>query len=383
MSISRAVELWRQYEADGEDPLQALLTPGVSDAAHSISSSQGDVLADLREQWITACLDFDEQAAEQVIVQASAQFPPETVCLEILQRGLSEIGLYWYEGTVSVQQEHFSSALAMRRLQTMVAASPPPARPGRIIVACPPEEHHTFSPLLLTFLLKRRGWEVIYLGADVPSDRMENTLEFTQAHLVILSAQQLHTAARLLDLTTFLADLEIPVGYGGLVFNKQPALQARIPGYFLGEDLKQVPQEVERLLASPAPIPKAEPLPAAYQQLLEAFPDKQSLVEARTWEIVEPMGMPYGHIVEANLNMSRNIMAALSFGNVGLLGPDIEWVTGLLENFGLPERLEQYDTSADMLRDYLGAYREAFNAYIGGEQGWPVMEWLDQFKAIS
>ena len=55
------------------------------------------------------------------------------VCLEILQRGLSVIGSGWYEGKVSVQQEHFSSALAMRRLQAMIAANPPPSRPGRII----------------------------------------------------------------------------------------------------------------------------------------------------------------------------------------------------------------------------------------------------------
>jgi DNA-binding transcriptional MerR regulator/methylmalonyl-CoA mutase cobalamin-binding subunit len=383
MSISRAVELWRQFEAEGEDPLQALVTPGVSDAALPLSPVQGDVLADLRERWVTACQDFDEQTAEQVIAQASAQFLPETVCLEILQKGLSEIGLHWYEGKVSVQQEHFSSALAMRRLQTMIAANPPPSRPGRIIVACPPEEDHTFSPLLITFLLKRRGWEVIYLGADVPADRLANTVAATDPHLAILSAQQLYTAARLLEIATLLSDLDIPVGYGGLVFNEQPALQTRIPGHFLGENLEQVPQAVEHLLASPAPAVVVEPPLAAYRRLLAAFRGKRSLIEARTWEALEPMGMPYAHVAEANLNMSRSVMAALSLGDVSLLGPDIEWVTGLLDNFGLPERLEHYDNSADMLRDYLAAYREAFSACIGEEVGWPVVEWLDRFVTIG
>jgi methanogenic corrinoid protein MtbC1 len=383
MSISRAVELWRQYEADGEDPLHALLTPGVSDVALPISASQGDVLADLRGRWVTACQDFDEQTAEQVIAQASAQFPPETVCLEILQKGLSEIGLRWYEGTASVQQEHFSSGLAMRRLQAMVAANPPPSRPGRIIAACPPEERHTFSLLLITFLLKRRGWEVIYLGADVPADRLANTVAATDPHLVILSAQQLYTAAHLLELAALLADLEIPVGYGGLVFNVQPALRVRIPGHFLGESLEQVPQAVEHLLASPLPAPEIDPLSTEYRQLLAAFRGKRTLIESRTWEAMEPTGIPYAYIAEANLNMSRNLMAALSFGDVSLLGPDVEWVMGLIDNFGLPEELERYDTSAEMLSDYLQAYREAFNTYIDKEVGWPVVEWLDQFAAVD
>jgi DNA-binding transcriptional MerR regulator len=377
MSISRAVELWQQLEADGEDPLQVLITPGVSDAAYPVAG-QGDVLADLRAQWVAACQDFDEQRAEQVIAQASAQFPPETVCLEILREGLAEIGSGWYAGELSVQQEHFSSELAMRRLEAMVAANPPPSRPGRIIVACPPEEDHTFSPLLITFLLKRRGWDVIYLGADVPADQMKDTLEFTHAYLVILSAQRLYTAAHLLEIASLLAELEVAVGYGGLVFNEQPSLRAHIPGHFLGENLEEVPQEVEHLLASPALVPEVEPLSAAYQALLEAFRDKRALIESHVWEVVAPMGMPHAHIVEANLNMSRNVEAALAFGDIDLLGPDIEWVVGLLENFGLPERLAHYETGVEMLRDYLGAYREAFSAEMGESLGGPVIEWLDQ-----
>jgi methanogenic corrinoid protein MtbC1 len=383
MSISRAVELWRQIEADGDDPLQALATPGVSEGALPLSLSQGDVLADLRERWVTACQDYDEQTAGQVIAQASARFPPEIVCFEILQRGLAEVGSGWYEGRVSVQQEHFCSALAMRRLQAMVAASPPPSRPARIIVACPPEERHTFGPLLITFLLKRRGWEVIYLGADVPAERLADTVESTHPHLIVLSAQQLVTAARLLEIARLLADREVPVGYGGRVFNEQPALQTRIPGYFLGETLEQAPQEVEHLLASPAPAPAVEAPSAAYRRLLAAFRDRRSLIEARIWEIVEPMGMSDAHVIEANLNMSRSVMAALSFGDVSLLGPDIEWVMGLIDNSGLPERLEGYGTGADVLRDYLGAYREAFSAEVGEVLGGPVIEWLAHFTIVE
>lgn len=383
MSISRAVELWRQIEADGEDPLQTLITPGVSDAASPISAGQGDVLADLRAQWVAACQDFDEQRAEQVIAQASAQFPPETVCLEILREGLVEVGAGWYAGEISAQQEHFASELAMRRLEAMVAATPPPSRPGRIIVGCPPEERHTIGPLLITFLLKRRGWEVIYLGANVPKDRMVTTVEATRPHLVVLSAQQLYTAAHLLEIASLLAGLGVAVGYGGLAFNEQPALQGRIPGHFLGENLEQAPQEVEHLLASPAPVPEIEPLPAAYWALLEAFREKRALIESRAWEAADSMGMPHDQIVEANLNLSRSVEAALAFGDIGLLGPDIEWVAGLLENFGLPERLAHYETSAEALRDYLGAYREAFRAEVGEEVGGPVIEWLGHFTIVE
>ena len=122
----------------------------------------------LRQDWLDACLAYDEQQATQILNQAFALYPPETVAVEVLQRAAAQVGEGWYQGDVTVQQEHFCSAQIVRRLETLVMAAPPPARPGRILVACPPEEYHVIGPLLLTFLLRRRGWEVVYLGANVP-----------------------------------------------------------------------------------------------------------------------------------------------------------------------------------------------------------------------
>jgi methanogenic corrinoid protein MtbC1 len=69
-------------------------------------------------------MDFSETTAEQTLNQAFSMFPVEAVCLEVLQRGMSEIGERWYQNRVSVQQEHFASALAMRRLDALLSASP-------------------------------------------------------------------------------------------------------------------------------------------------------------------------------------------------------------------------------------------------------------------
>jgi hypothetical protein len=54
----------------------------------------------------------------------------------------------------------------MQKLETLNAATPPPTWPERIITATAPGDFHTFSPLLLTFMLRRRGLEVVCLGAE-------------------------------------------------------------------------------------------------------------------------------------------------------------------------------------------------------------------------
>src|SRR5262245_51252308 len=105
LSISRAVDMWNELLASGSDPLAD------SSQSYLVSSSpvltqtrtQDTTLDSLRFNWIKACLDFNESTAEQILNQAFSMFPIEAVCMDVLQKGLSEIGDRWYENSASVQ----------------------------------------------------------------------------------------------------------------------------------------------------------------------------------------------------------------------------------------------------------------------------------------
>ena len=261
LTIKRAVALWRQIEDEGRNPLKTA-TPMATEA-HSTSrlrAPEGTV-AELRGRWIQACLAYDEQRAEEILTQAFALYPPDAVAVQVLQRAVSQVGDAWYRGEATVQQEHFCSALAVRRLESLVMASRPEIRPGRILVACPPEEQHVIGLLVLTVLLRRQGWDVLYLGADVPVERLERTLQATRPNLVLMAAQQLHTAATLLQVAHVLQQEGVGLAYGGLVFNLVPDLRRRIPGHFVGERLDLAPQMVERLITAPRPVVEPDPAP--------------------------------------------------------------------------------------------------------------------------
>jgi DNA-binding transcriptional MerR regulator len=366
LSIKRAVELWRQVEAEGRDPLQAA-TPIATPAAPTlVPNPAGETVAQLRQQWIDACLAYDEQRAEQLLNQAFALYSPETVTIELLQRAVAQIGEGWYKGDVTVQQEHFCSSLAVRRLEALVMAAPPPNRPGRILAACPPEEHHVIGLLLLTFRLRRRGWEVIYLGANVPIEQLETTVAVIQPQLVIMAAQLLHTAATLKGADQALQQAEVPLAYGGLIFNLLPALRERIPGHFLGEQLESAPQRVESLMAAPRPVPEPETVPDAYIQALERFQERRGFIEARVIQSLSSGGYAHNHLALANRALGLNIGAALALGDMDFLGTDIEWVTGLLRNYRLP---------VEALYGYLHAYHQTVGEQLD-ERGQPIITWF-------
>lgn len=367
MSISRAGELWRQLEEQGRDPLDDMQF-NMSEAPPVVANvSPGDNLRALRTSWINACMDFDERRADSVLAEAFALFPTETVCFELLQQGLSEIGMGWYEGRITVQQEHFASALAIRRLETMVASTPAPTRNGRILAACPSEERHTFSLLLITLLLRRNGWDVIYLGANVPAARLEPTLATAAPHIVILAAQTLYTASTMLPMAMLLQRERVLTSYGGAVFNFIPLLRERMPGYFLGEKIKNVPHIIEQLLTNPPPMPLYDQPTAEYQDALRHYIDKQPAIEAEVWNMFDKSDMQ-AYVKNANKDLGQNIIAALTFGEMEILETNLEWVRGLLVNY-------HYRMPDAVMREYFQAYFRACDG-IMDERGKVILDWF-------
>lgn len=366
MSISRAINLWHQLESDGKDPL--LVAEFGESAISSLPPvySGGEKTKELSQAWVAACLEFDEQKADQVLNQAFALYSPELVCFEVLQKALTEIGDGWHKGEITIQQEHFASALAMRRLESMVAATPPPSRPGKFLVGCAPGEEHTFNPLLLTYLLRRNGWEAIYLGANVPAHKMEITVAQTKPQLVILTAQQLNTAASLLEMTLILRREDVAVAYGGLIFNIWPAIRKRIPAHFLGERMDLAPQAVEKILRSLHPLPPVEPLSKVCQEALDQFHDRRASIEARVWEILEPEGLSYSYLASLNGTLARNIRAALILGNIEYIGTSLSWMKGLFDDESM---------TTERLSNYLMAYHQAAQDHLG-EAARPILEWF-------
>ncbi len=373
MSISRAVELWRSLQAAQDPTAQPQLTGALlqssSDAAAVARAgmNQGTMLSEARDAWVASCAAFDELRAEQIISQACAMFPIETVCLEIIQKGLATIGENWYKGKLTVQQEHFASALAVRRLEALLASTPAPTRAGRILVGCPAEEVHTFVPLLLALLLRRRGWDILFLGGNVPLQNMLLTIQTTKPLLVVLTAQQLYTAANLYEMAQMLYRERIPLAFGGKIFSEISDLPQRIAGHYLGDRLESATQAVEQVMTVPRPQPIAKPVTQAYQAALAQFRARQPRIEAEVWRSMGKAEIAHEDLGKANLNFSRNIIAALTLGDIDYVGADLVWIKGLLSN--------HYQLPTHLIDDYLKAYLNAIEIQLEHQPA-IVTDWL-------
>ena len=368
LSISHAVDLWHQSVQDGADPLEEAEEHEVE--SEPLVQISGEMVAALCDQWVAACLEFDEYKAQHILAQAFARYPTEVVCFEILQKGLVKVGQDWYEGKASVQQEHFSSALAIRQLEALLAASPQPSLDACILIACPPNELHTFSPLMLAFLFRRRGYHVVYLGANVPLARLETAVSSIQPQLVIISAQTLYTAGHMLPMAQQLFEMDVPLAYGGAVFSYLADARKPIPGHYLGNHLQDVPDVVRKLLKSPHSSTPEITISPAYQTALNHFIERRSAIEADLQKAGSFDNIPANLLQFANQDLGNNVEAALMLGNMDLLAANINWVKGMMMNY-------HYRMPDVLMQKYISMYYQAAKNNLDNP-GTPILEWFSR-----
>ena len=354
LSISSAVDLWREIDEAGSDPL-AHPRYGIPQRDETFVSGPG--LDDLKEEWIKACLEFDDERAERTLDRGFAYYSPDSVVLEVLRAGVSEIGARWSQGEADVQQEHFATAIASRRLHNLLSAAPPPVREQKVLLACPPHEEHSFGLLVLAVLLRRRGWPIVYLGANVPLEELIATLDRTSPGIVVASAQSLPAAASLASLSDLMKEAKQTLGYGGEIFARLDGARARIVGHYLGDDLRDAPTRVEQLIATAPPVPETQPLEERFEIALDQFSRRHPFLEATLIEENPSLALSADELDSINDIMARWIKAGLKLGELSLIEQDPAWVQWVLETHN-----EDHEQAAAYLRAYEAAARTHFDA---------------------
>lgn len=330
LSISRAVKLWRKLESEGADPIADSLSLRLGQVRTYVDS--GSNLEELQEAWMEACLRFDERAAEIAINQAFALFPLETVTHRILQKTLTEVGEKWFSGEVSVQQEHFTSQLTIRRLNTLIAAAPAPNRLERVIVACPPFEQHTIPLLMITLGLRRAGFQVYYFGANTPVDQLDGAIEKIQPNLVLSTAQQLSSASGLYSMALALREQTITFAYGGRIFNITPDLHPRIPGHFLGVELPETFAQIEQIVGTSIIANDGVPVENQYSHAYEHLRNTMQRITDGVLSRIPSNAAAENGSMSFLDHLNRSILSALKIGNLDLLDYELEWLENLIEN---------------------------------------------------
>jgi DNA-binding transcriptional MerR regulator len=120
-------------------------------------------------QLIEASIDFDQSRFEKILHNLILHLGFEKTVVQILFPLLNKIGLLWMTDRVSPAQEHFASALVIKKLLVAIDGldHPVPSEARKVLIFSPEGEYHEIPLLFVQFLLKKNGIPFIYLGANV------------------------------------------------------------------------------------------------------------------------------------------------------------------------------------------------------------------------
>ena len=163
-------------------------------SSHDVDSAAARAVAtdrvQLREQLWGAVIDCDEYAAVATIYGAmDAGVAPEDVLLDVIAPVQQKIGLEWAANRISIAQEHAATAVNDRVIAALAhhPARRTGAHTGKVTVACVDGEWHALPARLLAETLRLRGWQVDFLGAQVPTPHLIAHLHQSGPDTVALS----------------------------------------------------------------------------------------------------------------------------------------------------------------------------------------------------
>ncbi|MER6240124.1 cobalamin-dependent protein [Streptomyces clavifer] len=139
----------------------------------------------------TAVTERDEHAAAEVAFSALDDgIDAESVLLDVIAPVQARVGTEWAANRLSVAQEHAASAIAERIIAALAHHPSLRTTPqlGRVTVACVDQEWHVLPARLLAEVLTLRGWQVDFLGAQVPTPHLIGHLHSHGADVVALSS---------------------------------------------------------------------------------------------------------------------------------------------------------------------------------------------------
>ncbi|MFI7325668.1 B12-binding domain-containing protein [Streptomyces rubiginosohelvolus] len=323
------------------------------------------------ELW-NAVSAVDEYTATDLVVRMLDEgTAPECVLLEVIARVQGRVGEEWAADRMTVAQEHAATAINDRAVSAVSVhpAARTPVTRGRITVACVDGEWHALPARLLAEVLKLRGWQVDYLGAQVPTSHLIAHLHSTQADAVALSssiATRLPTAHATI---TACQAIGFPVIAGGAAFGPQGrfatllgadawALDARSaadhltqgrmprpnPDHQQLDDLPHLDDQEYTLVARTS----TTLVQAVYAGLEDAFPPMRAYDDAQRDRTAEDLA----HIVEF-------LATALYLDDEDLFTRFITWTAQILEARKVPARSlpPALDLLAGELKDFPRAAR--------------------------
>jgi len=171
-----------ELAAEGRDAL--LRHMAAADAPPTAVQPDHAILLDAL---VDAAQQLDKSRLEAKLAEGAALYSFTTLMTEICGPFMHRLGTLWETGHLSTASEHLATVVLKQRLLTMLQATAPAASAPVLLCACPAGEWHEIGLLTFAYTMQQTGWQVCYLGPDLPVQGLLHGCQRLQPALVAVS----------------------------------------------------------------------------------------------------------------------------------------------------------------------------------------------------
>ncbi len=136
---------------------------------------------------VVSMIEMDEDKFEKVLSSAIIKLGFEKTITHIIYAFLEKVGILWQIGTINPAQEHFISNLIRQKLIIAIDGqqNTPKINAKTFLLYLPENELHELGLLFYSYIIKKAGHKVIYLGQSVPLRDLLEVITIREADFII------------------------------------------------------------------------------------------------------------------------------------------------------------------------------------------------------
>lgn len=141
----------------------------------------------LVNELVQEMVDLNIDKFEQLLTNYISSKGIERTVTQIIFPFLEKIGILWQTGHINPAQEHLVTNVIRQKLMVAIEGCVSPMQMNKTVLLYLPEgEHHELGLLYMYYLLKNRGAQTIYLGANVPVRDVEYVVNLKKPDLAFV-----------------------------------------------------------------------------------------------------------------------------------------------------------------------------------------------------
>lgn len=139
------------------------------------------------EGLVVAMIELDELKFDKLLSSSIIKFGFEQAVLQVIYPFFERVGLLWQVGSISPAQEHFMSNLIRQKLIVAIdSLAMGIANDSKTFLLFLPEgEWHEIGLLFSCYILRKRGYKVVYLGQSVPYDNLKEVVNLRNCNVLL------------------------------------------------------------------------------------------------------------------------------------------------------------------------------------------------------